>query len=278
MALQNQPLKVVFRESSFRKLLKSTLQIIATCTETYAAPEYAIFKPRDNVEEDIETKSWYLSSSHENFLELIEGTVKSRDIPDIIAGLVGIAVDIDCLDSKNLVDGVEINRNGFADGGEFLHIRSFWYYKDNVFLFESGSRGADGAAPPLTYLFFALDIQVSVGHTFVIEVADDFLRGVLAKSDNLNTSKVRMLVPIGILDCVINHFVEVKGEEPGKPRIPTPKSSPVDCLVFLDEFVGDGEVLLVVFLESLLDGFRVILDNEVTHIRVSFYYTTKITK
>ena len=78
------------RESLFRKLLKSTLQIIATCTETYAAPEYAIFKPRDNVDENVETKSWYLSSSHENFLELIEGTVKSRDIPDIIAGLVGL--------------------------------------------------------------------------------------------------------------------------------------------------------------------------------------------
>ena len=78
------------KESLFRKLLKSTLQIIATCTETYAAPEYAIFKPRDNVDENIDTKSWYLSSSQESFLELIEGTVKSKEIPDIIAGLVGL--------------------------------------------------------------------------------------------------------------------------------------------------------------------------------------------
>lgn len=78
------------KNSYFRKNLKSTLQIIATCTETYAAPEYAIFKPRDNVDEDVETKSWYLSSAHESFLELIEGTVKSRDIPGIMASLVGL--------------------------------------------------------------------------------------------------------------------------------------------------------------------------------------------
>ena len=78
------------RNSIFKKMAKSNLQIIATCTETYASPEYAIFKPRDNMEEDVETKSWYLSSTHENFLELIEGTVKTRDIPDIIANLVGI--------------------------------------------------------------------------------------------------------------------------------------------------------------------------------------------
>ena len=37
-----------------------------------------------------ETKSWYLSSTHENFLELIEGTVKTKDIPDILASLVGL--------------------------------------------------------------------------------------------------------------------------------------------------------------------------------------------
>ena len=77
------------KNSYFRKNLKSTLQIIATCTETYAAPEYAIFKPVE-IEDGIETKSWYLSSSHENFLELIEGTVKTRDIPGILASLVGL--------------------------------------------------------------------------------------------------------------------------------------------------------------------------------------------
>lgn len=81
------------RQSAFRKNNKSVLQIVATCTETYAVPEYAIFKPKDNLdfgEEIPETKSWYLSSTHENFLELIEGTVKTKDIPDILASLVGL--------------------------------------------------------------------------------------------------------------------------------------------------------------------------------------------
>ena len=75
------------RGSIFNKQLKSSLQIIATCTETYAVPEYAIFKPREGVE-DLDTKSWYLSSAHEQFLELIEGTVKTKDIPDILASFV----------------------------------------------------------------------------------------------------------------------------------------------------------------------------------------------
>lgn len=81
------------KQSAFRKNNKSVLQIVATCTETYAVPEYAIFKPKDNLdfgEEMPETKSWYLSSTHENFLELIEGTVKTKDIPDILASLVGL--------------------------------------------------------------------------------------------------------------------------------------------------------------------------------------------
>lgn len=81
------------RQSAFRKNNKSVLQIVATCTETYAVPEYAIFKPKDNLDsgDDLpETKSWYLSSTHENFLELIEGTVKTKDIPDILASLVGL--------------------------------------------------------------------------------------------------------------------------------------------------------------------------------------------
>lgn len=82
------------RQSAFRKNNKSILQIVATCTETYAVPEYAIFKPKDNIdfgEAVPETKSWYLSSTHENFLELIEGTVKTKDIPDILASLVGLS-------------------------------------------------------------------------------------------------------------------------------------------------------------------------------------------
>ena len=78
------------RNSTFRKNLKSTLQIVATCTETYAVPEYAIFKPKDTNDEELETKSWYLSNSYENFLELMEGTVKSRDVPDILASLLGM--------------------------------------------------------------------------------------------------------------------------------------------------------------------------------------------
>lgn len=81
------------KQSAFRKNNKSVLQIVATCTETYAVPEYAIFKPKDNLDfgDDLpETKSWYLSSTHENFLELIEGTVKTKDIPDILASLVGL--------------------------------------------------------------------------------------------------------------------------------------------------------------------------------------------
>jgi hypothetical protein len=77
------------KNSCFRKPLKSTLQIIATSTETYATPEYAIFTPKENVK-DIESKSWFLSSSHENFLELIEGTVKTKEIPDIIASLLSL--------------------------------------------------------------------------------------------------------------------------------------------------------------------------------------------
>ena len=81
------------KESAFRKNNKSVLQIVATCTETYAVPEYAIFKPKENMDFGDavpETKSWYLSSTHENFLELIEGTVKTKDIPDILASLVGL--------------------------------------------------------------------------------------------------------------------------------------------------------------------------------------------
>ena len=78
------------RNSAFRKNVKSTLQIVATCTETYAVPEYAIFKPVDSSDQEVETKSWYLSSSHENFLELMEGTVKTMDIPHILAELLNL--------------------------------------------------------------------------------------------------------------------------------------------------------------------------------------------
>lgn len=76
------------KNSCFKKYLKSTLQIVATCTETYAVPEYALFKPKEGVESDVTAASWYLSSSHENFLELMEGTVKTREIADTIANMI----------------------------------------------------------------------------------------------------------------------------------------------------------------------------------------------
>lgn len=79
------------KNSYFRKKLKSHLQIVATCTETYVVPEYAIFRPKELGDDTkLEIKSWYLSSSHEDFLELIEGTVKSREISGILASLVGL--------------------------------------------------------------------------------------------------------------------------------------------------------------------------------------------
>ena len=76
-------------KSNFGKTLKSTLQIIATCTETYSAPEYAVFKPIDS-DEDVKPKAWYIDSSRENFLELIEGKVVKGQIPDIIASQIGL--------------------------------------------------------------------------------------------------------------------------------------------------------------------------------------------
>lgn len=80
------------RESKFDKNLKSTLQIVATCTETYAVPEYAIFKPiqDDSEDEKLEIKSWYSKTSKENFLELIEGKVVKSQIIDIIANQLNL--------------------------------------------------------------------------------------------------------------------------------------------------------------------------------------------
>lgn len=79
------------RQSKFRKNLKSILQIIATCTETYAIPEWAVFKPIDNDEDSSETtKAWYAKNSNENFLELIEGKVTKSQITGIIASQLGL--------------------------------------------------------------------------------------------------------------------------------------------------------------------------------------------
>ena len=76
-------------ESKFGVTLKSTLQIIATCTETYSAPEFAIFKPLES-DEVMKPRAWYINSSRENFLELIEGKVVKNQIPDIIANQLGL--------------------------------------------------------------------------------------------------------------------------------------------------------------------------------------------
>ena len=76
------------QDSKFNKSLKSILQIVATCTETYAVPEYAIFKPREDVDQGDEPPkmlSWYANASKENFLELIEGKVTKNQIVGIIA-------------------------------------------------------------------------------------------------------------------------------------------------------------------------------------------------
>ena len=85
-------IEVNIKDSNFNKLLKSTLQIIATCTETYAVPEFAIFKPLSNDEEDdsLKPKAWYINNSRENFLELIEGKVVKNQIADIIANQLGL--------------------------------------------------------------------------------------------------------------------------------------------------------------------------------------------
>ena len=77
--------------SKFDKSLKSVLQIIATCTETYAIPEYAVFKPiSKDADEEISTRSWYAKNSKENFLELIEGKVTKNQITGIIAAQLGL--------------------------------------------------------------------------------------------------------------------------------------------------------------------------------------------
>lgn len=77
-------------ESKFGKTLKSTLQIIATCTETYSVPEFAIFRPFETDEEETKPKAWYIGNSKESFLELMEGKVVKNQVPDIIANQLGL--------------------------------------------------------------------------------------------------------------------------------------------------------------------------------------------
>lgn len=80
--------------SSIDKSLRSILQIVAVSTETYSVPKFVMFKPirdKNENEEKLETKSWYLDNSKENFLLLMEGKVKKDDIPDTLAKLCGLS-------------------------------------------------------------------------------------------------------------------------------------------------------------------------------------------
>lgn len=77
--------------AKFKKPLKSILQIIATCTEAYAIPEYALFQPLSKDDKECPPKQWYANDSKEQFLNLIEGKVVSAQIPDILASQVGLS-------------------------------------------------------------------------------------------------------------------------------------------------------------------------------------------
>ena len=76
------------KNSIIKRNVRSSLQIIATCLDTFAIPEYAIFKLKDGIEADKrKTVAWFLKDSSGNFLELMEGKIKTKDIPDILASI-----------------------------------------------------------------------------------------------------------------------------------------------------------------------------------------------
>ena len=76
------------KNSIIKRNVRSSLQIIATCLDTFAIPEYAIFKLKDGIEADKRKNvSWFLKDSSGNFLELMEGKIKTKDIPDILASI-----------------------------------------------------------------------------------------------------------------------------------------------------------------------------------------------
>ena len=76
------------KNSVIKKAVRSSLQIIATCLDTYAIPEYAIFKIKEGIKtEKRNIVSWFLKDSSGNFLELMEGKIKTKDIPDILASI-----------------------------------------------------------------------------------------------------------------------------------------------------------------------------------------------
>ena len=79
------------KNSKLKSRSRSYFQIIATCTDTYAIPEYAIFRLKDDVEgvndEKKKLKTWFLKDSPGDFLELMEGKIKTKDIPNILADM-----------------------------------------------------------------------------------------------------------------------------------------------------------------------------------------------
>ena len=80
------------KNSKFNKSLLSSLQIIATCTETYAVNEFARFMPINEEDKDLqrESRTWFLESSKETFLELIENKVTRMTIAPTLAKIVGL--------------------------------------------------------------------------------------------------------------------------------------------------------------------------------------------
>lgn len=79
------------RNSKLKSRSRSSFQIIATCTDTYAIPEYGIFRLKEGVEGENDDakkiKTWFLKDSPGDFLELMEGKIKTKDIPNILASM-----------------------------------------------------------------------------------------------------------------------------------------------------------------------------------------------
>lgn len=77
------------KNSIIKRNVRSSLQIIATCLDTYAIPEYAIFRLKEKAKSESKRKnvSWFLKDSSGNFLELMEGKIKTKEIPDILASI-----------------------------------------------------------------------------------------------------------------------------------------------------------------------------------------------
>ena len=83
------------KNSILKTSVKSSFQIIATSTDTYAIPEYAIFTLKKGLEneeiDDNPTRTWFLKDSPGDFLELMEGKVKTKDIPNLLASICGLS-------------------------------------------------------------------------------------------------------------------------------------------------------------------------------------------